>query len=381
MLVVLLARSITTFEFGMYSSIINILSLLLIITNFGFSEFILVNSNTLEKLKDNSSKLIQYSASLAVSLIIIGGLFYIEYFFLFVLLGLKIFIEGTFMQVLLSVYQVRNDINKIAYINILVSILTTLAIIISYILKFDIYGIIISATLVNLIFVALNFRYIKPKFKLFYFNQSVIISSFKELKYYGVSMITVPFYMFTPGFVGAIILSKTDLSIYQVAFSISSLLIVVLTSYIQTVLPRFISISNEKNIRKFKELLNSTILRVLIFNILVLITFYFSGKYLLNLVYNDSFYVQSYPYLLILISANMLQAIAGVLGIFFTVNKLQREKYNIQIEFIILSWILSLTLTHFFSILGLACSFIILYGYVLFRYYIFYRSRINNIYK
>ena len=92
-LLVLLARTIPVSVFGTYSAYINIIGVLLLVTNFGFSEYLLVNSEDNRLLKINSSNFLQVSFLLFIILFIGLCFFPKDDSILAALVLIKIFLE------------------------------------------------------------------------------------------------------------------------------------------------------------------------------------------------------------------------------------------------------------------------------------------------
>ena len=101
------------------------------------------------------------------------------------------------------------------------------------------------------------------------------------------------------------------------------------------------------------------------------------GKFVLLLLYGQSYYGNAYPILLILMFGNICVAEAGVYGAYITASGNQKRKIPMQLEATLLT-ILGLIILHKFGIYGAACSFLFAAIYISYRYTTFTIKFIKN---
>ena len=366
LLIVLLARSIPVSVFGAYSAYINIIGVLLLITNFGFSEYLLVNSENGKMLKTNSSNFIQISFILFI-IIFLGLCFLpIDDSTLAALVLIKIFLETSIYNILLAYYQVENKIKIMSITNIVSGISVIILSFVCYLLDYEIYTYFI---IINIVYIAiLVIHLLRAKFQLIPIIEIVSFfrARFLDLKYYGISMVTIPVYMMAPTVIGSFLLDPEVLAQYQIAFSIANILLLVSVSLLQEGYVKFIALKHD--VLKLTNALKKTGLKIIFVNVLILILFILFGEELLLFVYKKEEYSNAYFPLLILLFSNMIFMFASITAVIMVVLKLQKEKAKYHLEFILISIFFGLLLTHLYGIYGLAFSYVLSYSYSTFRY-------------
>lgn len=366
LLLVLLARSIPVHVFGTYSAYINIIGVLLLITNFGFSEYLLVNSEDSKMLKTNSSNFLQISFVLFVIIFLGLCVFPLDDSMLAALTLIKIFLETSFYNILLAYYQVENKIKIMSITNIVSGASVIIISLFCYLSDHEIYTYFFYINLVYIVIVIIHLLRIEFKFTFITETISYIKTRFSDLKYYGISMITIPIYMMAPTVIGSFLLEPETLAQYQIAFSIANILLLVSVSLLQEGYVKFIAYKND--ILELTKLLKKTATKIILINLVILILFIVFGEELLMFVYKKEEYLKAYSPLLILLFANMIFMFASITAVIMVVLKLQKEKSKYHIEFIVISIFFGLLLTYLYGINGLASSYIILYFYSTFRY-------------
>lgn len=374
LIVFLLARYITVNEFGLYTSFLNIAGILLLITNFGFNEFLLVKSkNNKKDVHDSIHGFILLSILLFLVIIICSLFFNINNKFFLILILVKVFLENQIGIILLTYFQSINDLKFVSITNILYSILIIFAALISNLLKlnleiFLIINIFIAFLIafVQLIIIKVNLlAYLK---KFLYFLKTLD----KSLIYFGFVMITVALYMQTPSLIVSCFLPKDEVAIYFAAYNISSILLLISVSQLQKILPKLISF----NITNIGNLIKSNLISISIINLIIIIIFIAFGKQFLLLIYSDSLYLKSYTILLVLSGSNFFQSINGILATLLTARGFQKQKLIFQIEFIIFGLILAFILINKFGAVGAALTYLLMYVYGIIRYLIFIKKRV-----
>ena len=138
-LLVLLARTIPVSVFGTYSAYINIIGVLLLVTNFGFSEYLLVNSEDNRLLKINSSNFLQVSFLLFIILFIGLCFFPKDDSILAALVLIKIFLETSIYNILLAYYQVEKKLKIMSITNIVSGASVIILSFLCYLFNYKIY--------------------------------------------------------------------------------------------------------------------------------------------------------------------------------------------------------------------------------------------------
>lgn len=365
-LLVLLARTVPVTVFGTYSAYINIIGVLLLVTNFGFSEYLLVNSEDNRLLKTNSSNFLQVSFLLFI-IIFIGLCFFpTDDSILAALVLIKIFLETSIYNILLAYYQVEKKLKIISITNIVSGASVIILSFLCYLFNYKIYSYFIFINIAYTII--LIFHLLRIKFQTSSIKKSIsfIKTRFLDLKYYGISMITIPIYMMAPTVIGSFLLEREALAQYQTAFSIANILLLVSVSLLQEGYVKFLAHKND--ILELTKVLKKTATKIILINFVILILFIVFGEELLMFVYKKEEYLKAYYPLLILLFANMIFMFASITAVIMVVLKLQKEKSKYHIEFIVISIFFGLLLTYLYGINGLVSSYIILYSYSTFRY-------------
>lgn len=364
----LLARAISVEELGTYSAYLNVISLLLLITNFGFNEYILVNSANSKILKSNLSLFL--SVSTFIFLILLLGSMSVTPLnnLLFGLILLKVFLENVISLILLSFYQVSDTLTTLSIYNFISSAIIILLSLLMYEGGADLNSFLKVIIIIHLIVIVWNLFKIKPPIFSISFIIRSLTAKLPDLKYYGLSIITIPIYMMIPNVSASLILGNTELAIYQVAFSISNVILLISTSYIQSAYPAFL-----KDPKSFSQLSANLLEKVIVFNLGLIILFIYWGKSLLMVLFQKEIYVDSIYPLIGLLFANSLQSLSSIFAIALVLNKEQKTKTKFHVEFIAISIISSCLLVYYFRIGGVVITYCIIYSYTFIRYY--FRSK------
>lgn len=362
---VFLARTIPLEIFGAYSAYINIAGVLILFANFGFSEYLLVNSNKQSILKRNIKVYVNFSIYVLVIIILLSIAIPIKYKLLLILTFFKLYFENALSAILLSYYQVNNEVGKMSILNIFNGTLVLSSCFFLYKNNNDILHYLIIIIVIYLIsflvaILDIGFKLI-PLAKL----NKVLKLELPKINFYGFSMITIPLYMSLPNIIGALLISKDNFAIYQVAFSISNILLLVSTSLLQSDFPKFIKAQNIKSLKS--ELFYSSC-KIIIINIALVLLFYILGEEILRLIYQKEVFVKSYWPLLILLASNLIFMLATIMAVMMTLKKEQKLKTRYHIEFIIFSSIIGLPVIYYLGVSGIVLTYLLLYIYVFTRY-------------
>lgn len=366
LLLVVLARSFSVSEIGIYSTYMNVVALLVLITNFGFSEFLLVNSGSKKELKNNTTIFIQLSLYMLMLILFLSFFMPLKKSELYFFLLIKVFFETSVYNILLAHYQVLKKIKTISIFNILSGVSLVIICFICYFLNKSINTYLILIDVIYLLIFSYLFYFIKTKLKPFKVIFSFIKEKYSSLKYYGLAMITVPVYMMAPTVIGSLLLKPEVIANYQVAFSISNILLLVSVSLLQVGYANFIEYQND--LRKLRIELKNTGIKIILINVLVFIFFLVFGKDVLLLVYKKEQYLNSYYPLILLLIGNIIFMFASLTAVLMVVLKMQKEKAKYHLEFIVISIVFGFILTYFCGLYGLVVSYLVLYSYASFKY-------------
>lgn len=367
---ILLARSISVLDFGSYSVYVNIFGAVLLITNFGFSEYLLVNSKEEEQKNKNLHSFILASLFLFSAILLSLLIFKTDDKYLAVLVLFKMFFETSIYNILLSYHQVEKKLIVMTATNLALGFSVILLSLLFYFkgasIQTYLFYITLSYSIILIsILIKIKFKVISLKHALSYLTNKA-----PELKYYGVSMITVPIYMMAPTVIGTIILPNKEIAQYQIAFSVANILLLISVSLLQEGYTTFLS--HQNNPQALVRSLKHRGTKIVSINLFLLILFIVFGESFLLLVYKKEAYLSAYYPLVLLLIANLIFMIASIAAVLMVVLKLQKEKAKYHLEFIIISAILGTLFTYNFGIIGLAVSYILLYSYSAFRYLIKY---------
>jgi O-antigen/teichoic acid export membrane protein len=375
LLMVLLVRSVSVAVIGSYAAYINIIGVLLLITNFGFSEYLLVNSEEESIRKENISIFFQISLILFFFILIITLFIPLNDYKLGLLILIKVYLETSIYNILLAFYQAKGKLKIMSVTNIISGISVIIISFIFYFLSYDIYTYLLGINCVFIVIAIIHFFRIPFRFNTISHIIFKLKSRFYNLKYYGISMITIPIYMMAPTVIGSFLLSSEDMAQYQVAFSISNILLLVSVSLLQVGYVQFVELKGD--LVELRKALKKIGIKIIGVNLMFLILFSIFGKEILLLVYKKESYLEAYYPLLVLLCVNTIFMFSAIFAVVMVIRKEQREKSKYHMEFIFISISFGFLFTYYFGIYGVVSSYVVLYSYSFIRYLI----RYNKIYK
>jgi O-antigen/teichoic acid export membrane protein len=186
----------------------------------------------------------------------------------------------------------------------------------------------------------------------------------KDIWYYGFSSITIPLYMQMPLFIMTFFVEKEEIAIFYLAYTISSVMLLVSISINQQYLPKVI---HNKN-KPFFSIIKFPIVLLILFNILTYLFFYFFGHETIEIILNKPEYIKSNELILWLILSNCFQSISGLLALYLVSKNLMKEKLYLHLEMIIIGLILSIIFISNFSLYGVIITYLFIYSYSNLRY-------------
>lgn len=363
---IILARIMSVQYFGEYTSYIILASYILLITEFGYSEY------TLIKGKQNNNFPFLFTNFTIISIItfivITAISMFFEFSYILLLLFFKVYLEVFLNKLLLAYYQYTHSFRTFSLINIVYGLFVLFLCIYIYYFSLDILYVFSIINLFLIISLLLLFK--RSSFDIKLLNISMLIKSLqKGFSYFGFSSVTVSIYMQMPLIIMIYMLSKEEVGIFYAAYMIASVMILLSFSINQQYLPKIIGQTND-----FYHVISKPLKLLFIVNVGMLIVFYFWGEWILYTLFQKEEFIETNQYLLLLIVSNLFQSISGLLAMYLVGNDLLKKKLLFHIEFIVVALLASLPLIYFIKLYGVAASYVFLYLYVLYRYYCFIKK-------
>ena len=370
-----IARYLSVYDFGLFSSYKNIAVFWFMFANFGFSDYILVSSKANVNEVRLKISLFLSNAVLVAFLIGFGSTFFkFEDHFLFWLVVIRTFFDGTFFGLVLPYFQAAKKFNQIAIINIIYAVCITIIALISYIFKLSLVDFLILNIILGFInFVQcsylakinylLVFKYIKRFFKMI--DKSIFA-------YIGV---TIAYYLYAqiPALYVSTFIQKEQAALYFSSATIAAVIGLLIAAQTQKMVPEMIKCSIEET----KTVIKKNLIFILVVTSGVFLFMIIFGKFLLQLLYGQSYYMNAYPILLILTLGNICVGEAAVYGAYITASGNQKRKIPMQLEATIITFI-ALFLLHKYGIYGASISFLLAAIYISYRYTSFTLKMLNN---
>lgn len=364
----LIARYISVYDYGIFSSYKNIALFCLMFANLGFADYILVSS----RANVNEVKL-------KISLFLLNAIFICIFFsgcslfcpldkhLLFILIIARTFFDTTFFSLILPYFQAVKKFNVIATINFVYSILISFIAIISFIFKLSLT----KFVLLNVILGVINFIQCSYYAKINYFP---VIKHFKRfLKKLDKSIfayICVTFASLIYTQINSLYISTTqkkeDAALYFAAYTIATIIQLLITAQAQKMIPEMIN----NTIVTVKKIIKNNMFFILGITFTVFIFMVFAGKILLQLLYGQKYYTNAYGILLILMLGNICAAEGGVYGTYITASGNQKKKIPMLLEASFVA-IISLLILYKLGIYGAAISYLVAALYAAIRFTIF----------
>lgn len=356
----LIARYLTVYDYGLFSSYKNIAIFCLMFANLGFNEYILVSSKA--KTKEVRKKISFFMINAFFVLILtflFSSFFNLENYYLFCLVVFRTFFDVIFFALILPYFQATKKFNIISIINIIYSIGIIIIAIISYLYKLSL----VNFLYLNIFLGLINFIQCSSYSKIKYIMVFKHISNYLKMldkSIFAYAGVTIAYFLYSqiPSLYVSTYLPKEDAALYFAAFTIASIINLFIAALNQKIVPELISI-NKNNAR---IILKNNFLLLLKVNIFIFLIFAISGKIILNLFYGQSYYENAYIPLLILTISNIWLAMANVYGAYITATGNQKYKIPNQIVAIFISLII-LLFTYKIGIISacIACFFSSLY--------------------
>lgn len=371
----LIARYLTVYDFGLFSSYKNIATFLFMLANLGFSEYILVSSKAKPVEVKLKITIFMLNAMLILFLICFGSIFTsLESKLLFCLVAIRTFFDGTFFALILPYFQATKKFNIIGTINIIYAVCVSLIAIFSFIFKLSL----IKFLLLNIILGLINFLQCSFYAKLNYFllinNVKKVIGKLNKtiFEYMGV---TCAYFLYAqiPGLYVSTLLPKEQAALFFAAYTIANVIMLLSGAQIQKLLPELI----KAPIYEARGIIKRNILFILKCAICILIFLIFFGKLLLKLLYGLDYYSNAHIILIIFVLANICCSEGAVYGAYLTASGRQKIKIPMQLETTLITMI-GLFIFHHLGVSGVTFAFLLSAIYITTRYIICTRKFLKS---
>ncbi len=360
-----IARYLPVYDYGLFSSYKNIAIFLFMFANLDYPNYILVSSKAnVREVKLKISLFMINAIFIGILIAFFSTFFKLDSHLLFYLVVLRTFFDGVFFALILPYFQATKTFNTIAKINIVYALLISLIAIFSYLLKLSLY----KFLLLNVVLGFINFIQCSYFARVNYFLVFNNLKRFYKMvdksiwAYIGV---TIAYFLYAqiPSLYVSTFLPKEDAALYFSAFTIAAVIGLLITAQVQKMMPDLIN----NNIEEIKKILKDNVKIMLIITIGLFLFMLFFGRYLLLLLYGQTYYMNAYPILLILMLGNICVAEAAVYGAYITASGNQKRKIPMQLEATIFT-ILGLGILYKLGIYGASLAFLLAAIYVSYRY-------------
>lgn len=374
-----IARYLSVYDFGLFSSYKNIAAFCFMFANLGFAEYILVSSQANVKEVKLKISLFMLNAIVIAFLINICSLFFkLDSHLLFWLVVVRTFFDSTFFALILSYFQAAKKFNQIAIINIIYAVCIAIIAIISFIFKLSL----IKFLILNIILGLLNFiqcsflANINYLIMLCYFKRFLKMLD-KTIINYSLVEIACLLYIQIQSIFVSCYLPKEDAALYFSAFTIASVISLFIAAQRQKLVPELIFVKSKDIKSILKKNLFSSCKVISAFAIV----FIFGGKYILNFLYGHNYYANAYFVLILFTISTFFTAAIAITGTYFTAINKVYKKTPLQIESIFVA-VISLMLLKSYGIYGATISYFLTAIYLAIRYTYSVNKEINiNIQK
>ncbi len=371
-----IARYLSVYNYGIYSSYTSIATYILLLANLGYNEYILVSAN-------NETKLVKIKQIFFISLAIFITIFYsvlslffpLEKHFIFILVLLKCFFDGTFFMLVLPYFQSSDKLKEIGIINICYSFFAIFIALLALLFKFSLEKYLILYVILGII----NFIQCSFYIKINYFKVFKLFKNIKKIIDKRILNYTTVTALFLtreamPALIVSTVFPKETAALFFASYNIATIPSLFATAQLQQILPEMINKSKQEVIKIMKK----GALTIFYINLAVVIFLFVFGKSLLIFVYNKDYYISGFPILILLSIITMFSGVSGVLGTYITASGNQKFKQRCQIEAFILS-VISLAVLYRYGIYAILSFFFIIMAYFIPRYGFFIKKHLDKI--
>ena len=374
----LIARYLTVYDYGLFTSYKAIASFILIFANMGFESYILVSAqNNVNKIRVKIALFLLNALSIIVLTLLAVPFTSLESKLIFILVLIRTFFDGTFFSLILPYFQASRKLLTVSKINLVYAVCITVIAVMSYILKLSL----IKFLILNIVLGFINFIQCSYYSKIPYFAcllniQKIFKYVDKQILSYMLINICYVLYIQTPSLYVSTFIPKEQAALFFSAFTIANIIMILIGAQTQKAMPEFIDV-DYKNANK---LLKAECLKIFLCTFSIFIFFVFTGKFILKLLYYQDYYVNAYLPLIIFSIGNVCYGI-GKIYVTFIMAKAQTSCiWKMQIEAIIIC-VATLVLFHKLGIYAAAFAYLLSATHIGIRYMHKAKQLIKNIEK
>lgn len=361
----IIARYLSVYDYGLFSSYKNIATFCLMFANLGFADYILVSSKANTREVQLKISMFLINAICIVLVVCFGSAFCcLENTLLFWLVLIRTFFDGTFFALILPYFQAAKKFNTISIINITYALCILVIATISYIFKLSLVRFLVLNIILGIInFIQCSF-YAKINYILFFRSIKRFISMLDKSIFAFIGVI-IAYYLYAqiPSLYVATHVNKELAALYFAAYMIANIIQLLISAQTQKMIPEMI----KSTVEDVRIIIKKNLIFVISVTTMVFMFFVVFGKLLLQFLYGQQYYTNAYPVLLILMVGNIAVAEAAVFGTYITTSGNQKKKIPMQIEATLIT-ILGLVLLHKYGIYGASFAYVISAMYIAIRY-------------
>lgn len=337
-----IARFLSVYDYGLFSSYKAIVAFWLIFANLGYNDYILVSSQNIVREVQLKIGFFIINALIIVFLIMTFSVFTpLESYLIFILVLWRSFFDNIFFYIMLPYFQATKKFNIISFVNIFYAIVTVLIAITCCILKLSLTTFLVLGILLGIFnFIQVTYYAGVNYILSLRYMKRILKKIDKSIFAYAGSVIGSYLYLQIPSLYISIFVDKGAAALFFAAYTIGMVLNLFNTAQVQKIIPEMIKASAEK----VNKIIKSNLKIILLLNIVLLVVFIILGKQILLLLYGKEIYSNAYNMLLIFSIANFANALIAIYGSYITASGNQYLKIKLQIEAIILSIILLILL-------------------------------------
>ena len=357
----IIARYLPVYDYGIFSSYKAICGFVLTIACLGYNEYILVSSQkNIENVSQKITLFLLNAFIILLSASLISLFLPLKLHLIFILVLLRTFFDTTFFALILPYFQASNSLSTIAKINFIYSLLVVFISTLSYIFKLSLLNFLLLSCIIGLINFVHCSKYTQTKY-IDFIKQPSIYLKLLDRSVFGYIGVIIAFLLYSqiPSLFVSTYLDKEQAALYFSAYTIASIIGLLITAQNQKIVPEMINSSVEK----VYQLIKKNFIFIMSINTFIFCIFLFFGKILLKLIYGQEYYSNGYIILLIFTIGNIFLALANIYGAYITASGNQHLKIKYQIFAIFLS-VFTLLLTQKFGIYSAALAYLLSASYI-----------------
>ena len=149
-------------------------------------------------------------------------------------------------------------------------------------------------------------------------------------------------------------IEKEEAALFFAAFAISNIITILLSAQYQKMIPEMINTSA----LQIKKIIKNNLIFMMSVNLILLIILTIIGKFILHLLYSKDYYLNAYPFLLLLTCGNIAISYAYAYGAYLSASRHQDIKLKTMLAASIIT-IIVLSVTHKYGIYAAISAYII----------------------